>query len=74
MARKESTPRRAAYNRYETKHAEERKNANKVWGTSIPRPLAEEIDMFLEKNGLSKVALIQFGYVALQQYVANKSK
>ena len=74
MARKESTPRRAAYNKYEAKHAEERRSANKVWGTSIPRPIAEEMDLFLEKNRLSKVTLIQFGYEALKEYVAKQGK
>ena len=38
---------------------------NKVWGTSIEREFAEEIDAFLKKHGLKKVELIYEGYNAL---------
>ena len=37
MEKKASTPMRETRRRYEEKHKEERKAANKVFGTSIPR-------------------------------------
>ena len=36
-----------------------------VWGTSIPRETAEEIDAFLKKHGYAKVKLIEEGYESL---------
>lgn len=51
--------------RYEERHKEERKNKNRIWGTSVPRGLAEEIDTFLKKNGYTKVKLIEEGYKSL---------
>ena len=36
-----------------------------VWGTSIPRETAEEIDAFLKKHGYTKVKLIEEGYKSL---------
>lgn len=36
-----------------------------VWGTSIPREAAEEIDAFLKKHGYTKVKLIEEGYKSL---------
>ena len=55
--------------RYEENHREERKEKNKVLGTSINREFAEEIDMFLSANKITKVDLIVAGYIALQQQV-----
>ena len=66
MERKENTSIRKARRQYEEKHKAERKAANKVWGTSIPRALADEIDEFLTAHNLSKVALINEGYQALR--------
>lgn len=51
--------------RYEERHKEERKAKNVIWGTSVPRGLAEEIDAFLKKNGYTKVKLIEEGYKSL---------
>ena len=65
MERKEDTPVRIIRRRYEEMHREERKKKNKVWGTSIEREFAEEIDAFLKKHGLKKVELIYEGYNAL---------
>ena len=69
MERKASTPMRENRRRYEEKHKEERKAANKVFGTSIPRKDYEEIDEFLRAHNISKVALIYAGYEALKQSV-----
>ena len=51
MIRKEDTPIRISRRTYEEKHKEERKQLNKVWGTSIPRKDAEKIDAFLSSKG-----------------------
>lgn len=51
--------------RYEDKHKEERKAKSLVWGTSVDRKLAEEINAFLAKYGYTKVDLIKKGYEAL---------
>lgn len=51
--------------RYEDKHKEERKAKSIVWGTSVPRAFAEEINEFLKKCGYTKVELIQAGYEEL---------
>ena len=51
--------------RYEDKHKQERKAKSMVWGTSIPRKYAEEVNDFLKKYGFTKVQLIEAGYKAL---------
>ena len=56
--------------RYEEKHKEERKAKSLVWGTSVPRQFAEEINAFLEKHHISKVKLIEAGFNALMDEVA----
>ena len=67
-------PRAEKDKRYEEKHREERKARSLVWGTSMPREKAEEINDFLEKNGYTKVRLIEAGYAALMEEAAkNKS-
>ena len=58
-------PRSERDKRYEEKHKNERKAKNVVWGTSIPREMAEEIDAFLKKHGYTKVKLIEEGYKSL---------
>ena len=65
MKRKEDTPERRRRRDYETKHKKEREVAHKVWGTSIDRPLADEIDEYLTKHNIKKVELIYAGYQAL---------
>lgn len=67
MKKKEDTPQRIVRRKYETEHAAERKEKNKVWGTSIERGFAEEIDRFLKENRLSKVELIKAGFKALRK-------
>lgn len=66
------TPKKEIDKRYETRHKEERKERHKVWGTSVRREYAEEIDDFLTRNGYKKVQLIEAGYKALQEEVAKK--
>lgn len=51
--------------RYEQKHKEERKAKYMIWGTSVPRKYAEEINEFLAKYGYTKVQLIEAGFKAL---------
>ena len=51
--------------RYEDKHKAERKAKCMVWGTSVPREKAEEINEFLKRYGFTKVQLIEAGYNAL---------
>ena len=45
-------PRSERDKRYEEKHKNERKAKSVVWGTSIPRETAEEVDAFLKKQRL----------------------
>ena len=73
MERKQDTPIRISRRAYEEKHKEERKKLNKVWGTSIPRREAEEIDAFLLSKDLSKVHLIMAGYNALREQFEKRS-
>ena len=63
-------PRAVTDKRYEEKHKEERKAKSLVWGTSVPRQFAEEINEFLEKHHISKVKLIEAGFNALMDEVA----
>ena len=58
--------------RYEDKHKEERKAKCMVWGTSVPREKAEQINEFLKKYGYSKVQLIEAGYQALLDDAAER--
>ena len=51
--------------RYEDKHKAERKAKCMVWGTSVPRETAEQINEFLKRCGYTKVQLIEAGYNAL---------
>ena len=65
MERKQDTPIRITRRKYEERHKEERQAAHKVWGTSIERSFANEIDSFLTKHEIKKVELIYAGYQAL---------
>lgn len=56
--------------RYEERHKEERKAKCMVWGTSVPRKKAEQINEFLKKYGYTKVQLIEAGYNALIEQAA----
>ena len=60
-----ATDKKVIDKRYEDKHKQERKAKSMVWGTSIPRKYAEEVNDFLKKYGFTKVQLIEAGYKAL---------
>ena len=51
--------------RYEERHKEQRKAKCMVWGTSVPREKAEQINEFLKRYGYTKVQLIEAGYKSL---------
>ena len=65
MKKREDTPLRITRRKYEEEHKEKRKAKSMVWGTSIDRKLAEEINAMLDKYGYTKVQLIKAGYEAL---------
>lgn len=73
MQRKESTPERERKRTYEERHKEERKAKYQVWGTSVPRKKAEEINEFLNRYGITKLQLIEAGYNALIEQVAEQN-
>ena len=66
------TPKKEIDKRYEARHKVERKEKHKVWGTSVERKYAEEIDEYLKGNGYTKVQLIEAGYKALREEVLKK--
>lgn len=70
MERKEDTPVRKTRRKYEEKNKEKnkekRKQASGNFGTMIPRALYDEINAFLEENGITKVRLIKEGYETLK--------
>ena len=61
-------PRSERDKRYEEKHKNERKANNVIWGTSIQRETAEEIDAFLKKHGYTKVKSIELRRVDFSEY------
>ena len=67
-------PRAEKDKNYEERHREERKAKSLVWGTSVPRKQAEEINAFLIKNGYTKVRLIEAGYKSLLEEAALREK
>lgn len=66
------TPKSVIDKRYEDKHKEERKAKSMIWGTSVPREYAEEINAFLKQYKFTKVQLIEAGYKALMDEAAEK--
>ena len=66
IERKEDTPVRKRRRKYEEKNKDKRKQASGNFGTMIPRALYDEINAFLEENGITKVRLIKEGYEALK--------
>ena len=66
MEKKENTPQRTARRKYEEVNKEKRKQTSGNFGTMIPRALYDEINAFLEENGITKVRLIKEGYEALK--------
>ena len=67
VERKEDTPVRKTRRKYEEKNKDKRKQASGNFGTMIPRALFNEINAFLEENGITKVRLIKEGYEALKK-------
>lgn len=68
MEKKENTPDRVKRRKYEESHRDERKAKNKIWGTSVDRQFADEIDEFLSRHpNLTKVAIIVEGYNSLRE-------
>ena len=59
--------------RYEERHKEERKAKCMIWGTSVPREKAEQINEFLKKYGYTKVHLIEAGYRASLDEAAERN-
>ena len=74
MERKPDTPVRKSRRKYEERTKDERKEKNKVWGTSIDRQYANEIDEFLARHDLTKVELIVAGYQALLDHYGPKEQ
>ncbi len=74
MKKKEDTPQRVAKRKFEDSHKSERKAAHIVWGTSVERQYAEEINLFLKEHRISKVELIRAGYEALQREYGPQKK
>ncbi len=74
MKRKEDTKMRVTRRKYEEKHKDERQAAHKVWGTSIDRSFANEIDEYLTQHNIRKVELIYAGYQALQNQYGPKKE
>ena len=70
---KNETPIRKARRKYEEVHYNERREANKVWGTSVPREFAEELDDFLKENGLSKAKFLYLSYELVKEHYNNKN-
>ena len=74
MERKNDTPARIARRKYEEAHKQERLEQNKVWATSIPRKLADEIEEFLSCHpNITKVAIIKEGYNYIKNIITDKS-
>ena len=65
MIKKPDTPRRLYQRKYESLHKEERIQKNKVFATSMPRELCEEIEAFLKKYQISKVDFIRDSYILM---------
>ena len=74
MERKPDTPVRKSRRKYEERNKDERKEKNKVWGTSIDRKFANEIDEFLDAHNITKVELIVAGYQALLDHYGPKEQ
>ena len=65
MLKKPDTPKRIYQRKYEKIHKEERIKKNKVFATSMPRELCEDIEAYLKKYQISKVDFIRGSYLRL---------
>ncbi len=67
MERKKDTPARIARRKYEETHKKERLEQNKVWATSIPKIIADDIEEFIACHpNVTKVAIIIEGYNSIK--------
>ena len=71
MIKKLDTPRRLYQRKYESLHKEERVQKNKVFATSMPRKLCEDIEAYLKKYQISKVDFIRDSYLRLLEETKN---
>ena len=60
-------PRAEKDKKYEERHREERKAKSLVWGTSVPRKQAEEINTFLMNIFLSSTKILKRQKVCIIQ-------
>ena len=67
VTRKEDTSKRVARRKYEEKNKELRKEKNANFQTMIPRELFEEIDVFLNEKGMTKVEFIKKAYAIMKK-------
>jgi len=65
VLKKPDTPKRIYQRKYEKIHKEERIKKNKVFATSMPRELCEDIEAYLKKYKISKVDFIRDSYLRL---------
>ena len=65
MIKKPDTPKRLYQRKYEKIHKEDRKEKNKVFATSMPRELCEEIEAYLKLFKITKVDFIRDSYFLL---------
>ena len=67
VTRKEDTSKRVARRKYEEKNKKLRKEKNANFQTMIPRELFEEINAFLNENGMTKVEFIKKAYEIMKK-------
>ena len=67
VTRKEDTSKRVARRKYEEKNKELRKEKNANFQTMVPRELFEEINVFLNENGMTKVEFIKKAYEIMKK-------
>ena len=67
VTRKEDTSKRVARRKYEEKNKELRKEKNANFQTMVPRELFEEINVFLNEKGMTKVDFIKKAYEIMKK-------
>lgn len=70
---KEETPMRKARRKYEEEHFDERRETNKVWGTSVPREFAKEVDEFLRGHNLTKAGFLYMSFELMKEHYKDKT-
>lgn len=66
------TDRRIINKRYEENHKEERKARNGTFSTSMPRDDLEELNKFLQENGIRKIDLVYTGWKVMESEITKK--